>query len=398
MLSRRKFLRYTLSGLAGITLTKCIPAKNASEINIRFKPDNSGRAHQLRDAKQQFKTGETIYKEVVIVGAGISGLSAGYNLKNKGIHNFTIYELGEKAGGNSGSGKNALSEYPHGAHYLTMPNPANKELMAFLNEQGIIKSFDEKGRPVFNETDLCFDPEERLYIRGVFQEGLVPEYGLSKEEKLETKLFFDWIKIFKEKKGSDGKYFFEMPCALASTDKDFDFLDKITFEKYLAQNNFTSPHLLWYLNYCCRDDYGGGIARVSAWAGINYFASHRAEPANTDASRILTWPEGNGYLVKLFEKKLSNHITTSCLVESISIVNDNVELLVKNFTNNTITRVLCKQCVLAVPPFVVAKILSPQLNYPVELTKQLEHSPWLVATVMLSHLDANKQSPLCWDN
>jgi hypothetical protein len=49
----------------------------------------------------------------------------------------------------------------------------------------------------------------------------------------------------------------------------------------------TDPHLRWYLDYCCRDDYGAGIATVSAWAGIHYFASRHgfhAAPGRSTAS------------------------------------------------------------------------------------------------------------------
>ena len=47
----------------------------------------------------------------------------------------------------------------------------------------------------------------------------------------------------------------------------------------------TDPQLRWYLDYCCRDDYGAGMAQVSAWAGIHYFASRHGfhAPGDDDA-------------------------------------------------------------------------------------------------------------------
>jgi hypothetical protein len=50
-------------------------------------------------------------------------------------------------------------------------------------------------------------------------------------------------------------------------------LDAITFAAWLDREGLSDPHLRWYLDYCCRDDYGAGLATVSASAGIHYFAS-----------------------------------------------------------------------------------------------------------------------------
>jgi hypothetical protein len=66
----------------------------------------------------------------------------------------------------------------------------------------------------------------------------------------------------------------------------------------MAAEKFTSPHLLWYINYACRDDYGALAGDTSAWAGVHYFASR--EP---DEKGPLTWPEGNGWITRrLLEK------------------------------------------------------------------------------------------------
>ena len=44
-------------------------------------------------------------------------------------------------------------------------------------------------------------------------------------------------------------------------------------ERRLAAQGIDAPALRWYIDYCCRDDYGAGAAQVSAWAGLHYFAS-----------------------------------------------------------------------------------------------------------------------------
>ena len=75
------------------------------------------------------------------------------------------------------------------------------------------------------------------------------------------------------------------------------------FGAWLDAHGHTDPALRWYLDYCCRDDYGAGVAQVSAWAGIHYFASRHGfhAPGDDDegaAESVLTWPEGNAWLTR----------------------------------------------------------------------------------------------------
>ena len=77
----------------------------------------------------------------------------------------------------------------------------------------------------------------------------------------------------------------------------------------------TAPALRWYLDYCCRDDYGAGSAEVSAWAGLHYFASRHGfrapgdERAPSDGGEgVLTWPEGNAWLAERLAAPLGERL------------------------------------------------------------------------------------------
>jgi hypothetical protein len=84
-------------------------------------------------------------------------------------------------------------------------------------------------------------------------------------------------------------------------------LDAQRFDQWLAAQGLDDERLLWYLDYSCRDDFGAGLSRVSAWAGIHYFASrhgfHAPRPqseheSEADGEQVLTWPQGNGWLAQ----------------------------------------------------------------------------------------------------
>ena len=56
--------------------------------------------------------------------------------------------------------------------------------------------------------------------------------------------------------------------------------------------------------------------QVSAWAGIHYFASRDGKGANSEKGNVLTWPEGNGWLVERLRERIPGGIRSSALAYS----------------------------------------------------------------------------------
>src|SRR5262245_4610733 len=66
---------------------------------------------------------------VLIVGGGIAGLSAAWQLKKAGFDDFVLLELEREPGGTARSGSSSLVAYPWGAHYLPAPMKQNIALI-----------------------------------------------------------------------------------------------------------------------------------------------------------------------------------------------------------------------------------------------------------------------------
>ncbi|MEG0047483.1 MAG: hypothetical protein RR729_16200, partial [Comamonas sp.] len=143
-------------------------------------------------------------------------------------------------------------------------------------------------------------------------------------------------------------------------------LDAQQFDQWLAAQGIDDPHLLWYLNYCCRDDFGAGIGRVSAWAGVHYFASRRgfhAPGQGTGADeeggeQVLTWPQGNGWLAQQLQARL-RHIqqVPDCSVLAITEGRQGVQVDVYHHGRARHERWLAARCVVALPSFIAARVL-----------------------------------------
>ncbi len=399
-LSRREFVKKSLLTVSAFTILPSVLAtscKNKKVIGGSIINDNSKVGHLIREGFVG-KPNKTVHIPLAIVGAGVSGLSAGYYLKNNNFHDFILFDLASKHGGNAISDSNTVSAYPWAAHYLPIVNNSNTELIDFLHQHQIITGFDKDGLPIYNEYYLCFDPEERLFINGHWQDGLIPNFGVPENEKKEITRFFNLINEYRHKIGSDEKPVFEIPLSKASLDEEFRALDKISFADFLKKNHYTSPHLLWYLNYCCKDDYGSILNDTSAYAGLHYFCARRAQASNAEPSAVLTWPEGNSFLVNKLYEPIKKNIKTNHLITSVNVVNDKVEIITYNTISEECIKYVANYAILATPQYVNQRIIADTITKTRASEIQFEYTPWMVANITVSELPEYKGEPLSWDN
>jgi len=316
--SRRNFIKGLAASLVVISFFNSCKEK-AINLMIRLSGTNHILGHKLR-VKNFPKPRKQIHIPYLIVGGGITGLSAARQLTKKGKPDFLLIELENHLGGNSSNGENKYSKFPLGAHYLPLPNIEDKELLHFLEEEKIILGYDAEGYPKFDETQLTFAPDERLFYKNSWQEGLVPKSGTTLEVDKEFEVFFAKMDVYRKAKDKAGTYLFTIPVSLSSHNSESIALDAITMKEWLTENKFTSKVLYEYVDYCCRDDFGLGIDYVSAWAGIHYFAGRKQNATKEKNDTVLTWPEGNArlafHLKKYAEgKNLRNHLVYEVRVE-----------------------------------------------------------------------------------
>jgi monoamine oxidase len=362
----------------------CQPAATANaHIQGGFTGVQPERGHWLRDAAQSDKgwpAPTKVFKtRVLIAGGGVAGLAAARALRLQGVDDFALLELEDSAGGNSRSGEVAGLPCPLGAHYLPLPGDDAPEVQDLLEELGLRQRV--AGRWQYDERHLCHSPQERLFFNGEWQDGLLPLQGVGGDTLAQYAKFAHLV----EQTRAAARW--TMPVQKRALAPVQHALSAITFVAYLDQHGLHDRHLRWYLDYCCRDDYGAGIAAVSAWAGIHYFASrhgfHAPGTESVDREGLLTWPEGNAWLTRRMAAPLGERLHTGRVVVRIASARHGVEVDAFNTATQTMERWLAQRAVVALPVFVAARVIENPPDFLRAAHRQIVYAPWLVANIHL---------------
>ncbi|MHB8880506.1 MAG: FAD-dependent oxidoreductase [Thermodesulfovibrionales bacterium] len=399
-LSRRSFLirGACLAAAAGmgISCNKAGPAGN-KRVPGSIIGANRRAGHMLLQGADitPSETGET---GIVIVGGGIAGLSAARDLAKKGISDFLMLELEDRIGGNSAYAVHKVSPYPLGAHYVPLPGEEAVFVRELFEELGIIEGYNSTGLPLYNEYYLCADPQERLFIHDRWQEGLVPQFGATAEDKRQYQAFFGMMDDLRKARGRDGRRAFVIPVELSSRDRRFLKYDEISMARFMSDNGLDSKYLRWYVNYCCRDDYGCVMEDVSAWAGIHYFAGRSGNAANAETHAVVTWPEGNGWIVRKMADNMSEHIRCNACVLDIRNIGNKTAVDYIDHRSGIAKRILARAVIYAAPRFTALRSIKDLRESPPAYAGSFGYAPWMVANVVVSSVPEGNGAPLSWDN
>jgi len=367
---------------------------------------NAALGHRVRERKAAGVPAPEFTRRAgaIVVGAGISGLAAARELARAGVDDVQLLDLEDESGGNSRGHAIAGMRCPLGAHYLPVPGERAVEVIELLEALGLRRT--EHGRVIYDERTLCHSPQERLHIQGFWHDGLLPPIdALPQAERAETLAHYRRFSAAVEAvRAGDA---FAIPTARSNWRPQLDALDRVTFAAWLDAQGLAAPALRWYLDYCCRDDYGAGAAQVSAWAGLHYFASrHGFHAPDSDGNRsaeerdgVLTWPEGNAWLARQLAAPLRERTHTGRVVLRVVEGRDDVSIDLWNAVAQRTERWTASQLVLAVPLFIAARLIESPPAALAEAARAMPHSPWLVGNLHLADaLEERPGAPLSWDN
>ena len=276
----------------------------------------------------------------------------------------------------------------------------NTALISLLDEMGVIEGKDNDGEPIIAEQFLCRDPEERMFYKGRWYEGLYLHAGATADDDQQMAKFNAEINRWVSWRDGKGRRAFTLPVSACSDDAEVTALDRISMGAWMDQQGLVSPRLRWWVDYACRDDYGMTLNQTSAWAGLFYFCARVLKP-NVESQSLITWPEGNGRLVNHLGERVKAQVQLDRAVVELTPAQDGVEVVTIDSSGREPRGYHAKHVIFAAPQFMARYVIRPYRDNPPPHVSEFQFGSWMVANLTLK--DRPKPSsprdfPLAWDN
>lgn len=357
--------------------------------------------HRLRDGDRPTPKDEHWTNvPVVIVGGGVAGLAAAWRFERAGFHDYVLLELETQPGGTARSGNGPNGLFPWGAHYVPAPMAHHRLMVELISDMGLIVGREADGTPLLGEASMCRDPQERIFYRGRWYEGLYLHVGQSEEDVRQLQAFHAEIDRWVAWRDGQGRRAFTLPVALSSDDPVVTGLDRETMADWLGRHGFTSVRLRWLVDYACRDDYGATAEQVSAWAGLFYFVARLKRPG-AEAQPLLTWPEGNGRFVRFLAERVKSRLRPGWAVSEIVSRGDGNQAasdVVAVTADRQVRGYHARRVIFAAPQYVARHALRDYRERPPPYVQEFEYGAWMVANLHLRDRPTEVGAEMAWDN
>lgn len=388
MITRRKFVGISVAGVSGLAVGAWWLKDHLSLESLFSQPESQpdDPIQILKDPAQTEFTGDNVHRaheylwkrqewmdkvaaqppsiekaKVVIIGGGISGLTAAYQLRDlKPI----ILEQALQFGGNSKGESWEKVPYSIGAAYIGLPDPEAPSTQ-FLDELGLSKDYR-----------ILKEDSAAVIFRGKRVEG----FWEGKTDPARAEEFKRARAAFKDV--LENSYPAIPPKAGdAMSVEALAELDSISLRDWM-QNKVGDlhPHVEEFIELYCWSTYGASMREISAAQGLAFISA--------DLEGIAVFPGGNArisqqILRKLEAAELKPGLRAGCMVLDVAHQGDRVAVTYVDGQGN-FQQIHADACVMATPKFIAAKVISTPLNPgQLEAIQKIRYRAYLVGNILI---------------
>ena len=109
----------------------------------------------------------------------------------------------------------------------------NTALISLLDEMGVVEGKDKDGEPIIGEQFLCRDPEERVFYKGRWYEGLYLHAGESADDQQQLQKFNAEVDRWISWRDAKGRRAFTLPVSACSDDAEVTALDRYSMGEWM---------------------------------------------------------------------------------------------------------------------------------------------------------------------
>jgi oxygen-dependent protoporphyrinogen oxidase len=346
--NRRDFIKFVVAGAvtAGCPIDLSLVAAQTGDAQKNHAADVDGEdnriCHQVRDGKAFTRPAASARHDVVIVGGGVSGLTAAYRLQHR---DFLLLEKEPHWGGNAYAMEYEGSTYATGSAFLTKdenayhfakeiglePLPVNSPDASILRGELVLDTWGE------GINKLPYSPPVRESFKKFKKEMLAIEVD-KRSKELYDKPFSDFLKGY--------------PAELKQ----------------------------WWDNFGPSN--WGATSEESAAAVAILALQEMVEESQVDDR--YTWPGGLGAITKkladLLQPKYKDRMQAGAT--TVSVVSEKEEVQVTYMLGGELKTVAAKAVIMATPKFITRRIVEGLPDKQSEAMHQIRYIPYPVVNLI----------------
>jgi hypothetical protein len=358
-------------------------------------------AHKLRDGSLEIPTGllpEGPLHDAIVVGGGVSGLMAAWELERGGLSDVLLYEKEGYIGGN------ARKEHANGTDYTcatwSVVRPKDRFMTRLFQDLGVVKGLAADGSPRIDPRLVGPGPEANILIDGTwYSEGLfggepsrwIARLPLPEKDRRDTLEFYNEMGSWGSRRGRDGRPAFAMPVEEGSRDPEILELDRISMLEYAKKKGW-GERVLRDIEDWSTSDIGGTAAEVSAYG---FMAFNGLGQGGED----ITLPGGNAWLAERLTAKVGrDRIRTGLMAVRVENRGDEARVILVDPGTERFSVRRARVVVIACPKHITGRMVPELAAAGRDSYLQYRYGALLMGAASVRKTPRLKGAPIAWFN
>jgi len=367
----------------------------------RLIEESYGVAHSLRDGTLSIPElrPEGRLHDAIVLGGGISGLMAAWDLKRGGLEDVVLYDKEDYVGGN------ARKAHANGTDYScatwSVARPRDPFLTGVLKDLDVIEGFAADGTPRIRSEFVGTGPDFNVLIDGRYYlqpsgpdtdlEAIGARLPLSARDRRDLVALFNDFGYWETHRGSDGRPAFAMPVEEGSRDASVLELDRITMRDYAVRKGW-GPATIEVIDEWSTSTIGGTVSEVSAYAFLSFNSLGQG-------GEDITLPGGNAWLAgRLADRVGYDHLLTGLTAVRVTNEGNEVRVVLIDPATGRFSMRRARSAVIACPKQITGRMVPGLTGPGREALAQYTYGALLMGAASVSHTPVLKGDPLAWYN
>jgi hypothetical protein len=360
-----------------------------------------GLAHRLRDGDLTIPSlaPEGPLHDAIVLGGGVSGLMAAWDLLRGGLSDVVLYEKEGYVGGNARKGHANGTDYTCAT--WSVVRPKDPFLTRLFQDLGVITGFDADGTPRIDPALVGGGPDNNTLVDGVWYhdpyEGgeaiaaAVARMPLSAREKADEIDFRQDLEAWAERKGSDGRPAFAMPVEEGSRDPEILALDRITMEEYGRRRGW-GPRAMTLVDDFSTSTIGGLASQVSAYGFLSFNALGQG-------GEDITLPGGNAWLAERLADRLGHdRIRTGLMAVRVENAGREARVILADPKTGRFTMRRARAVVVACQKHITGRMVPELAAAGRDAWLRYQYGALIMGAASVRRTPVLKGAPLAWFN